>query len=226
MVRIHGLNYTPVDEIAETKVSDYFKIHHHMSATKFLRGECQHCGGHLEFPAEAAGTSAECPHCQQSTELFISTGESDDTADKAKTKTIIFIALASLILLGGLAGAMIALKRAKRIAASQTTQRPTATTNAVANPFAAQKFSASDVKLEASPGSSLVRAVGTIKNLSPHRRFGVRIEIELADDSGKPLTPATDYAATIEPGAAWNFKAMVNARGAASAKVVAIKEEN
>jgi len=197
-----------------------------MSATKFLHGECQHCGGHLEFPAEAAGTSAECPHCHQSTELFISTGERDDTANKAKTKNIIFIVLACLILLGGLAGAMIALKRAKRLAASQPAQQPATVINAVVNPFAGQKFSASEVKLETTPGSSLVRAVGTIKNLAPQRRFGVRIEIELKDDSGKLLAPAKDYAATIEPGATWDFKAMVNAKGATSARVSSIKEEN
>ena len=65
-----------------------------------------------------------------------------------------------------------------------------------------------------------------IKNLSPQRRFAVRIEIELKDDSGKVLDPAKDYAATIEPGAVWNFKAMVNAKGATAARISAIKEEN
>lgn len=197
-----------------------------MSATKFLRGDCQHCGGHLEFPAEAAGTSAECPHCHQSTELFISTGEDDVTANKAKTKTIIFIALACLILIGGLVGAMMALKRAKRMAGSRQAQAPAATNATPPNPFAAQNFFASAVTLEKAPGSSLVRAAGTIKNLSPQRRFAVRIEIELKDDTGRLLDPAKDYTATMEPGAEWNFKAMVNAKGATSARVSTIKEEN
>lgn len=195
-----------------------------MSATKFLRGECQHCGGHLEFPAEAAGTSAECPHCNQQTELILSTGETTPT--KAPLKTIVFIALACVILIGGLVGAMMALKRAKRMATSRQVQQLVVTNAVPANPFAAQKFSASDVKLEKSPGSSLVRAVGSIRNLSPQRRFAVHVQIELKDDAGKLLDPAKDYTATLDPGAVWNFKAMVNAKGPASARVIAIMEDN
>lgn len=199
-----------------------------MSATKFLRGECQHCGGHLEFPVEAAGTSAECPHCHQSTELFISTGDDHVTANKAKTKTIIFIALACLILIGGLIGAMIALKRAKRMVERREGEYLPSGWIPVTNqnPFQSQQFLASPVTLEKAPGSSLVRAVGTIKNLSPQRRFAVRIEIELKDDTGRLLDPAKDYTATMEPGAEWNFKAMVNAKGAVSGRVSVIKEEN
>ena len=196
-----------------------------MSATKFLRGECQHCGGHLEFPAEAAGTSAECPHCNQQTELFLSTGET--TKSKAPVKAIVFIAIACLILIGGMIGAMIALKRAKRMAADRQTLQQ-AVTNAVVlppNPFAAQKFSASAITLEKTPGSSLVRAVGTIKNLSPQRRFAVHVQIELKDDAGQTLAPATDYAASIEPNAEWHFKAMVLPKNATTARVTTISED-
>jgi len=31
--------------------------------------ECQHCGGHIAFPSEAAGQAVECPHCQAETLL-------------------------------------------------------------------------------------------------------------------------------------------------------------
>ena len=196
-----------------------------MSATKFLRGECQHCGGHLEFAADATGTTAECPHCNQQTELLLPTGEAAP-ASGTSVKTIVFIALACLILIGGLIGAMIALKRAKRLADDRQALQQTATNPVPINPFAAQKFSASDVTLEKSPGSSLVRAVGSIKNLSTQRRFAVHVQIELKDDAGKLLDPAKDYTATIEPGAVWSFKAMVNTKGATTARVTAIKEEN
>ena len=40
-----------------------------MSNNNFLKGECRHCAGHLEFPADGAGQFIECPHCGQSTEL-------------------------------------------------------------------------------------------------------------------------------------------------------------
>jgi len=40
-----------------------------MSNNEFAKGECDHCQGHLEFPAEAVGRTAPCPHCGQPTEL-------------------------------------------------------------------------------------------------------------------------------------------------------------
>jgi hypothetical protein len=32
---------------------------------------CQYCNGHITFPAEMAGQSINCPHCQLETLLFI-----------------------------------------------------------------------------------------------------------------------------------------------------------
>lgn len=214
-----------MDVIAETKVSEFSKLIHHMSATKFLRGECQHCGGHLEFPAEAAGTAAECPHCRQQTELFLTTGETTPTRTPAKA--VVFTVIACVILIGGLAGSIMALNRAKRLAAERNAESQTATqTNTVPpGPFAGQQFTASEVKLEKAQGSSVVRAAGSLKNLSPQRRFGVRVEIELMDEAEKPVGTATDYTATIEPGAVWEFKAVVLVKGAATGRVSTIKEE-
>src|SRR5271165_5831878 len=40
-----------------------------MSNSAFIKGECGHCAGHLEFPADAAGQTISCPHCGQPTEL-------------------------------------------------------------------------------------------------------------------------------------------------------------
>ncbi|MEW6304110.1 MAG: FxLYD domain-containing protein [Verrucomicrobiota bacterium] len=36
----------------------------------YWKGFCEHCGGHLEFPARAAGTRIDCPHCRQRTRLL------------------------------------------------------------------------------------------------------------------------------------------------------------
>jgi Zn finger protein HypA/HybF involved in hydrogenase expression len=33
--------------------------------------DCQHCGGHIAFPSEAAGQTVECPHCKNETLLFL-----------------------------------------------------------------------------------------------------------------------------------------------------------
>ena len=36
---------------------------------EYLKTACQHCGGHLEFPADAAGAKVPCPHCHAETVL-------------------------------------------------------------------------------------------------------------------------------------------------------------
>ncbi len=38
-------------------------------AHKESKGECEHCKGHLAFPAEGTGTVIDCPHCGQRTTL-------------------------------------------------------------------------------------------------------------------------------------------------------------
>ncbi len=35
----------------------------------YLKTDCEHCCGHIEYPSELAGQSIECPHCQQMTGL-------------------------------------------------------------------------------------------------------------------------------------------------------------
>ena len=80
--------------------------------TKLLNGQCGVCGGQIEFPAEATGTTAECPHCGKPTELFLAV---PPQARIVPVKTVIYTAIAILILIGGLVAAIIALKRAERM---------------------------------------------------------------------------------------------------------------
>jgi predicted RNA-binding Zn-ribbon protein involved in translation (DUF1610 family) len=224
MEGIHGVNYSLLDEFSETKVSNFFKLAVPMHDTKFIRGECEHCGGHLEFPAHAAGSATDCPHCGQSTALRVSTGE---TASRISGKKIVFIFLALVILGGGLIAAMIALDRAKRMAGRQPPAAGPAVKAppAADNPFAHQDFLASPVALEKTPGTSMVRAVGSVKNLAAKRRFSVRVEIELKNAAGQKLESTKDYVASMEPGATWQFKPLVLPKDAASASVIAITED-
>jgi hypothetical protein len=143
---------------------------------------------------------------------------------RAPVKTILFIVLAVVILGGGLAGAMIALHRARRMSSQF---RPAPVTNSIvaANPFAAQEFSASPVKIETAAGTKVTRAIGSVKNLSTKRRFGVHVEIELKDEAGKVLDPAKDYTPTLEPGAEWRFNALVLPKSATSGRVTTITED-
>src|SRR5690242_12207778 len=100
-----------------------------MPITKYLKGECQSCGGHLEFPAEAVGASIDCPHCGKTTELLLATPHHDPTVPLS---TIIWTAVTVLLLLGGLGGALSALKRAQKQAAKhrQATEANAAATQA------------------------------------------------------------------------------------------------
>jgi hypothetical protein len=91
--------------------------------TKLLNGECRECGGQFEFPAEAVGTTATCPHCGKPTEIILAAPAHERILP---LRTIILTGIAILILVGGLVAAIIALKRAERM-----TGRNSATPTAV-----------------------------------------------------------------------------------------------
>ena len=42
-----------------------------MEATLYAKCDCEHCGNHISFPAELAGSVIACPHCQQPTTLSL-----------------------------------------------------------------------------------------------------------------------------------------------------------
>ena len=194
-----------------------------MLKIKNLRGECQHCGGQIEFHAEHAGSTAECPHCGQQTELLLAVPPEEEAP--IRKKAIVFTVVAVLILVGGLIAANIALKRAKRLQAGRpATPVESAKPAASADPFVAQGFRVSAVTLEPGPGSSLVYAVGTIQNLADRQRFGVKVELELLDAEGNKAGSASDYQKVIEPNAEWKFRALVTDKRAKTVKVAAIQE--
>jgi len=104
------------------------------------------------------------------------------------------------------------------------------TTNAGTEGIAKAKKSASDLKvsevqLEKTKGSSLVYAVGTVKNESDYQRFGVRIELDLFNQNGAKLGTSKDYIAILEPRREWQFRALIPDPKAVSAKVATLKEE-
>ena len=202
-----------------------------MSRTKYLKGPCQHCGGRLEFPAESIGSIVPCPHCGQHTELLLATPRIEPAIP---TRAIVWTCIAVLILGGGLAGSLIALKRAQSWAARRQPQAtPLNSGNMATNsgPELAtdapsqNEFAVSTVTLEKSPGTSLIYAVGKVRNTSTRRRFGIKIELDLLDATGQRLGVATDYDQVLEPGAEWRFKALAVDSKAASAKVGSIKED-
>ena len=193
-----------------------------MLKIKNLRGECQHCGGTIEFHAEHTGLTAECPHCGQQTELMLALPAEEKSP--LQKKAVVFVVLAVLILGGGMIAIKVALTRAKRLQTQQTTQVEAATPAAPVDPFVAQGFRVSLVAVEPGQGSSLVYAVGTITNARNRQRFGVKVELELFAADGSKLGVASDYQKVLEPNAAWRFRALAVDKRTVMAKIAAIKE--
>jgi hypothetical protein len=105
-----------------------------------------------------------------------------------------------------------------------TPAQPPATASTSAKSIDDLKVSA--ITLEKAKGSSLVYAVGTLRNNSDHQRFGVNIELELTDANGRKAGLAKDYRQVIEPRQEWRFRALVLDSKAVAAKVSAIREED
>jgi len=203
-----------------------------MNPTKYLKGSCQNCDGHIEFPAEMAGLSTACPHCGQATDLLLAPPPEPPSV----SRTAMLWTAAALMILGlGLVGSIAALKRAQRLVARQKTQaQATAVSDkSTNNSNSAEPVSsidkndlvASDISLEKTAGTSLVYAVGTVKNPGKRQRFGVKVEIALLDAAGQKVGTATDYRPLLEPGGQWRFKALVVDSKAASAKLETITED-
>lgn len=92
--------------------------------TKSLRGQCSQCGGSLEFPAEAVGTTGDCPLCGKPTELMLAAPVPERAVP---VRTIIYTVITILALIGGLVAAIVALKRAEGMS-ERKAPAPTATT--------------------------------------------------------------------------------------------------
>ena len=201
-----------------------------MKQTKFLKGECQHCHGHIEFPAESAGLTTDCPHCGKQTELLLALPNDEPTIPRA---TVVYTVIAVIILVAGLAGAMIALKMAEHKVGHKKTEpvadAPSAApTNGVADPadpVAQAGFQVSAITVEKTKGSSLIYAIGTLSNSSDRQRFGVKIQFDLFDDTGQKVGTAKDYQSVIEPKGEWKFRALVVISKTTSAKIASITEE-
>jgi len=205
-----------------------------MTRTKYLKGECQYCAGHLEFPVEMAGLATACPHCGEQTELLLATPPEEPSVPR---RTIVWAVSGIVVLSLGLVGALLALKRAERWAARQKrlpelsvpvgvgTNEGLGPANVAEDAMGRNGLVISGLTLEKTPGSSRLYAVGKLRNNSNQKRFGIRLELDLFDAADQKLGTATDYQAVLEPGAEWSFKALVLHSKAASVKIASIKED-
>jgi hypothetical protein len=205
-----------------------------MSETKYLKCACASCGGHIEFPADAIGSTVPCPHCGWQTELTI-----EAPPVQSSSRSLKWIIAGGVILLVGVVGVVAALivtarvikkTRAARSVARSTVVAPS-TNRVQAKPAVETSinhindFSFANVAVEKIPNSTLVYARGSLKNETDKQRFAVTVEIELLDKSGVKIGTAKDYTDLIEPHAEWKFRASVLQKNVASARVANVKEQ-
>ena len=178
-----------------------------------------------------------CPHCGWQTELTLETPPKVTARSPRNLKWAIAGVVILLVgLVGSVSAVLIAQKLAKKSGAQPVTSagaratkrnRPadSAVPGRVKRAESIAGFSASEVRIEKTPGSSLVYASGTLNSESDEQRFNVTVEIDLFDSGGGKIGTAKDYKDVIEPRGQWIFRALVVHKNAASARIVAVREQ-
>jgi len=206
----------------------------------FAKCACQHCGGHIEFPAHGAGQKIACPHCKWPTLLSLTQTAPVEIGGGPVARKRIYVAFAiaaGVVAVAG-GGLYIYLNAQNSQQATATLARPAQPSNATSvasNSSAPPKrkpptdrwhgLKASKVTLEKKDDSQLVYAMGTLTNDTTRQRFGVKVELEVLDAHRKKLGSATDYTEVIEPGKEWKFRALVTDKNATAAKLTNVKEQ-
>jgi hypothetical protein len=197
-----------------------------MSEKKFLKCNCNQCGGHIEFPADGIGMTIPCPHCGWQTELTLSPPE-EASAHPLRSRKWMIAGAAILVL--GVAGTLSALWLAQKLTRNPRAQPPTmrnAERETRTPPaFVTNEFSISAVRIEKTPGTTLAYATGTVKNQTDRQRFGVAVEIDLLDAAGQKIGAAKDYIDAVETNATWTFRALLVHKGVVAARINSIREQ-
>ena len=206
-----------------------------MTESKFLKCTCAQCGGRIEFPADGIGQTVPCPHCHWPTELVLDASEEVSARPRRSLKWVIAGAVILFIGVVGVAAALVlarkllrrphpsqAAARTESLAARTNQTRATArvATNLV------NGFAVSAVQIERTPNPTLLYASGAMTNETDRQRFGVTVEMELFDSSGRKIGSAKDYSRdVIEPHGTWTFRALLVQKATTSARVSAIREQ-
>ena len=218
-----------------------------MNDSEYLRGCCDQCNGEIEFPAGAVGQTTACPLCGQSINLIAAIVTPAVAAQPAKRGMGRGVVFALFGVVAIVAAVTVLFTRGPNSA--ETIPAPsTANTNAPTAPATASTGTAPAVETNSAPSSptkprslddlktgpislekaknsSLVYAVGVLRNESDHQRFGVTVEVELTDARGNAAGTSKDYRAVIEPRQEWRFRALVLNSKATQGKVAQVREE-
>jgi hypothetical protein len=82
-----------------------------------------------------------------------------------------------------------------------------------------------DIRLDQRKDSTLVYALGTVRNSSDKQRYGVKVVLDLFDKDHKKVGTATDYTQFIDADKEWHFKALVTAHNVATAEPASVTEQ-
>jgi DNA-directed RNA polymerase subunit RPC12/RpoP len=226
-----------------------------MNEENYVKGACTNCGTHFEFPESAAGEIIPCPHCKLKTKLIPERDEPAEEGETAAPEPAVKRPNVPLLAIGGVAvlvivciGVVLFMKRGGQSAATPTPSKPDVVTSnslpprslptnttpasnapppvpAVKAPKSLSDLKVGTIQFEKTKGSSLVYAVGTLRNESDYQRFGVTLELDLLNKDGKKVGTAKDYKDVLEPRKDWQFHALVVVPKAVSATVSSIRED-
>ncbi|HEV2693689.1 MAG TPA: FxLYD domain-containing protein [Verrucomicrobiae bacterium] len=196
-----------------------------MTNPDFSKCECRHCAGPVEFPIEAGGQTITCPHCGQA--MVLPGGEVVATKS-SYTSSWLNVVIWGVIITASIVLFILKHHFQRPVAENVPDKASVAATNPVVKvPEGATTngFVVSKLKLEKTPGSSLVYVMGTVSNLTDKQRFGVKAEFSLADSNGVSVGLASDYVASLDPRGVWKFKALVMGAKATHATLNSVRED-
>ena len=126
----------------------------------FLKCACEHCGGRIEYPVEAVGASAPCPHCQQETALKIEGGDDADVIEigGGKARLVIATIIVCVVAIAALVAAAIWVKKKRGEKEPVRSQPPVSSNPANVSPNSVL------ARIELDPARPVVPVVGRFQN--------------------------------------------------------------
>jgi hypothetical protein len=175
-----------------------------------------------------AGMKIDCPHCHFATLLPAAAPAAPAVAPRRSPLPQV---LAIVIVLGA-AGYGLWHSRAQPPPPAplppQPVLRPTVTASNAATALVVNQWhgmEAGSVTLEKATQGNLVYAVGKVHNTTAQQKFGVKVQVDLFDGQGVKIGSANDYAASLDAGKDWHFRALVVDHGAVKARIADITED-
>jgi hypothetical protein len=166
----------------------------------------------LEYKADLVGTTSQCPHCGQETELLLEVPSSVESG--VPRRMIVWVVVAIIISVLGLLALVAGLKWAEKKTGRAGAGRP------------AEGVEVTSLKVERPPGASMAYAIGLVTNHLDRKRIGVKIELDLLNARSNKVWSLSCGREVIDRHDSWRFKVPVGNPDVVSAKVASVREQN